>query len=119
MDELRRLEFLRRRQPTTTQSTAVPAGVGEMRGRIDEIDDELLRLVEERGGLALAIQAAKGPAAHGHDVERERQLISRALSNADGPMDSDELYVVLSAVVKASRQMQRRHAAADRVSVPS
>ena len=90
----------------------VPASVGDMRGRIDEIDDELLRLVEERGKLALGIQSAKGPDGHGHDVERERELISRALSNADGPMDSDELEVVLSAVVKASRQMQRRHAAA-------
>jgi chorismate mutase len=119
MDELRRLEFLRSRGRSQAPPVEVPASVGDMRGRIDEIDDELLRLVEERGGLALAIQAAKGPDAHGHDVERERQLIGRALSNADGPMDSDELYVVLSAVVKASRQMQRRHAAADRVSVPS
>jgi 3-deoxy-7-phosphoheptulonate synthase/chorismate mutase len=83
-----------------------------MRERIDEIDDELLRLVEERGRLALDIQAAKGIDGHGQDVLREREVISRAVEKADGPMDADELEVVLSAVVKASRQMQRRHAAA-------
>ena len=111
MDELRRLEYLRRR-PTSTQSADVPAEVGDMRVRVDEIDDDLLRLVEERGKLALAIQSAKGLDGHGHDPERERALINRAVANADGPMDADELEVVLSAVVKASRQMQRRHAAA-------
>jgi 3-deoxy-7-phosphoheptulonate synthase len=112
MDELRRLEFLRKKRPTTTRSTLLAAEVGEMRERIDDIDDELMRLVEERGQLALAIQDAKGIESHGHDVERERQVISRAVEVADGPMDADELEVVLSAVVKASRQMQRRHAAA-------
>jgi len=112
MDDLRRLEFLRKRRPTTTGSSALPAEVGEMRERIDEIDADLLRLVEERGELALAIQEAKGLDGHGHDPERERQVINRAVEGADGPMDADELEVVLSAVVKASRQMQRRHAAA-------
>jgi chorismate mutase len=119
MDELRRLEFLKRRAPTTTHAASVPVGVGEMRERIDDLDDELLRLVEERGRLALGILEQKGLDGHGHDVARERELISRAVSHADGPLDADELEVVLSAVVKASRQMQRRHAAATRERVPS
>jgi chorismate mutase len=82
-----------------------------MRERIDDIDDELVRLVEERGRLALGIQQEKGFDGHGQDVAREREVISRAVESADGPLDADELEVVLSAVVKASRQMQRRHAA--------
>jgi len=112
MDELRRLEFMRATDPLPTKASLPPAGVAGERERIDAIDVELVRLLEERGRLALSIQASKGFDAHGHDVERERALVRRALDGATGVMDEDELRTVLAAVIRASRAMQRRHAAA-------
>ncbi len=82
-----------------------------MRQRIDTIDDELLHLVDERARLALAIQEQKSSEGHGQDVARERDLLAKARASADGTLDADELESVLAAVLKASRQMQRRHAA--------
>ena len=121
MDELRRLEYLKRRDNASAPSFAMPAGVDSMRRRIDDIDEQLLSLVDERAQVALQIQAAKGTNGHGHDAGREHDLISRARSMQAGAMDAEELEMVLSAVVRASRQMQRRHAAEerDRVKAPA
>jgi 3-deoxy-7-phosphoheptulonate synthase len=110
MDELRRLEFLRQRGGAEAEGRPMPAGVSEMRERVDEIDDRLVRLLEERARLALAISGVKGGNSHGHDPEREQELLSRARSRAAGPMDGEEVEMVIEAVLKASRQMQRRHA---------
>jgi chorismate mutase len=89
-----------------------------MRERIDEIDTGLLGLVDERAALSLAISQAKGTNGHGHDAKREHDLVSRAREMATGTLDADELEMVLSAVVKASRSMQRRHALAEMTSTP-
>ena len=71
-------------------------------------------LVDERAQLAIAIQDAKDSNGHGHDAQREHDLLERARSMSGSAMDGEELAIVLSAVVRASRQMQRRHAAAQR-----
>ncbi len=46
------------------------------------MDDRLASLIQERAALALEVQRARGPAGHGHDVRRERELLERAA--ADG-----------------------------------
>jgi 3-deoxy-7-phosphoheptulonate synthase len=112
MDELRRLEYLRSEESERVSAGAPPAGVLGIRERIDELDTQLVRLVEERAGLALAVQESKGIDVHGHDVKRERALVQRALSDSAGIVSPDELRSVLAAVIRASRSIQRRHAAA-------
>jgi 3-deoxy-7-phosphoheptulonate synthase len=116
MDELRRLEYLKRdesdrarRRPTT-----VPDSVEDMRERIDSIDEQLLSLVDERAQMSLAISEAKDSNGNGHDPQREHALLDRARAMESGTLDGEELELVMSAVLKASRQMQRRHAAAQR-----
>jgi len=109
MDDLRRLEYLRRRGQPEPAPAQLPAAVGSMRERIDEIDERLVRLIEERSRLALSIATAKGAGNHGHDVVRERELLRRARGGA-GPMAADEVEMILAAVLRASRAMQRRHA---------
>ncbi|MEO7117868.1 MAG: bifunctional 3-deoxy-7-phosphoheptulonate synthase/chorismate mutase [Candidatus Limnocylindrales bacterium] len=113
MDELRRLEYLRTGVPSARTPTGpgVDMSIGGLRKRIDEVDSQLVTLVQERARLAVAVQDVKGASEHGHDVERERELMQRALANADGVLDSDELQAVVSAILRASRSVQRRHAA--------
>jgi chorismate mutase len=118
MDELRRLEFLKRGSSARARRAAsIPPSVEEMRERIDDIDENLLSLVDERAQLALAISEAKGTSGNGHDPQREHSLIDRARTMEGGALDGEELEQVMSAVLKASRQMQRRHAAAKREEV--
>ncbi|MDP8905075.1 MAG: chorismate mutase [Chloroflexota bacterium] len=114
MDELRRLEYLRSNGSRPARPPEVPVGVGGIRERIDAIDEQLVQLIDERARLALAIQSAKGMDDHGHDVERERQLVQRAMAHSSGVMDTDELEQIIAAVVRASRSMQRRHAQMER-----
>lgn len=114
MDELRRFEYLRLGAARPRQAGTVPASVEGMRGRIDEIDTQLLGLVDERAQMALAISRAKGSSEHGHDAQREHDLLGRAREMSGGVLDGTELEIVLAAVLRASRQMQRRHAAAER-----
>jgi 3-deoxy-7-phosphoheptulonate synthase len=117
MDELRRLEYLRSNGKREVRPPEVPVGVGGIRERIDAIDERLVQLIDERARLALAVQSVKGMDAHGHDVERERQLVERAMTRSTGVMDADELELILNAVVRASRSMQRRHAADQRAAL--
>jgi 3-deoxy-7-phosphoheptulonate synthase len=117
MDELRRQEYLKRggadRAP---QRPALPASVEGMRDRIDAIDEQLLNLVDERAQMALAISQAKGGNGNGvgHDPSREHALLDRARSMETDTLDADEREQFMEAVLKASRQMQRRHAASQR-----
>ena len=114
MDELRRFEFLKRGVGAVASPGVTPEGIDGMRSRIDAIDDQLLGLVDERAQLALAISEAKGPSGNGHDPQREHTLIDRARAKEGGVLDGEELEKVMEAVLRASRQMQRRHAAAQR-----
>ncbi len=119
MDELRRFEFLKRGSGAPAPSVAAATGIDGMRQRIDTIDNQLLGLVDERAKLALAISEAKGATGNGHDPQREHSLLDRARSIEGGVLDGEELEQVMSAVLRASRQMQRRHAAAQRDGVKS
>ena len=114
MDELRRLEYLRRGTSSQKRTPQIPEGVEGMRERIDSIDEQLLSLVDERAQLALSISRAKDSSGNGHDPQREHALLDRARAMDGGTLDGQELEQVMSAVLRASRQMQRRHAAEQR-----
>lgn len=82
------------------------------RRRIDEIDADLARLLQERAAAALQVAEARGPDEHGHDVARERELLERAAENGSGPLSPEELTAVFGAIVRVSRAAQRRQAEA-------
>jgi chorismate mutase len=66
------------------QTTSAPPSLEEVRARIDTIDAEMLRLVDERAGLAHAVAAAKAAAGDagkfGLRPAREAQLLRRLLA---------------------------------------
>ncbi len=113
MDELRRLQFVRgmgdERAPAI-ERPVVASGIEELRDRIDELDTRLADLLQERAALALEVQRRRGANVHGHDVQRERELLERASSGTPGPMTPVELTMVFDAVLRASRSVQRRNA---------
>jgi chorismate mutase len=70
------------------QATPMPSSqpsLDEVRARIDAIDAELLRLVDERAGLASAVAAAKQAAGDGGNFglrpDREAQLLRKLLAS--------------------------------------
>ena len=111
MDDLRRLEFLRVPGSVADAPPPSDASVEELRGRIDELDTQLANLLKERTRLAMEVGRTRGPEVHGHDVARERELVNRATRGETGAMTEDEISMVFSAILRASRSAQRRLAA--------
>jgi len=113
MDELRRMQLLRERPaPAARPADVPPAPIGDLRGRIDEVDATLASLVQQRAALALEVERARGGIGHGHDVRRERELLERAAHEGSGPLSADEMTQIFGAVLRASRAVQRREAEA-------
>ncbi len=112
MDELRRLQFVRSsgEDGANGEREIAAGGIEDLRERIDDTDARLADLLQERAMLALEVQRRRNPHLHGHDVQRERDLLERAANAAPGPMTPVELTMVFDAVLRASRSVQRRHA---------
>jgi 3-deoxy-7-phosphoheptulonate synthase len=118
MDEMRRMQLLRDRDaarpaPHVVEPPVEPpaAPIAELRNRIDEMDDQLASLIQERAALSLEVQRARGPEGHGHDVRRERELLERAAASGGGPLTPEEMTVIFGSLLRASRSVQRREAA--------
>ena len=113
MDELRRQEYLRRpTAPNTQPGIEPPVERRRLRGRIDDVDARLAALIDERAQLSVAVQKTRKAGDHGHDVERERELIERAANREGGVLTPDEREQVFSMIMRVSRSAQRRSAAA-------
>jgi 3-deoxy-7-phosphoheptulonate synthase len=121
MDELRRLQFVRTNghghgdgMPAEASVASARAATGsnldELRSQIDDLDERLAILVQERASVALEVQRLRGGASHGHDVARERELLERAAHEDGGPLTPDELTAIFGSVLRASRSAQRRQA---------
>ncbi len=113
MDELRRLQFVRAANGPVPAAAPPSADLAELRGSIDEIDGQIATLLQQRAGAALQVQQLRGTDGHGHDVRREQELLAHA-AGGEGLMTPEEMSLVFGSIVRASRSVQRRHAAADR-----
>ena len=77
------------------------------RQEIDEIDDELLRLLNIRARLALKVGALK-KAAHLPfcDPNRERRVLHRLQAMNTGPLDDRAVYKLFHRIIRESRRVQ-------------
>ena len=77
------------------------------RKEIDDIDDELLRLLNMRARLALKVGALKQAAHLPYcDPERERCVLQRLQENNDGPLDERAVGRVFRRIIRESRRVQ-------------
>lgn len=82
----------------------------ELRSKINQVDQELVRLLSERAGLAKAIGEVK--AASGtevYDPSREGEVIKRwaeANSAAGSPLSKGAIEEIASTIIGACRRLQ-------------
>ena len=77
------------------------------RKEIDDIDDELLRLLNMRARLALKVGALKQAAALPYcDPERERNVLQRLKEMNDGPLDERAVGRLFRRIILESRRVQ-------------
>src|SRR5258707_3125203 len=76
------------------------------RSRIDGLDKQLLRLLNERAGIALKVGESKKEAgASLCDHTREREVIERMCEANEGPLDDRAIVELYRAIIHESRRI--------------
>lgn len=85
-----------------------PGVLAELRSRIDEVDDRLAELLNERAGLTAQIQRRKSVPGHaGRDMDREAEIVARMARRAPvlGP---DRIREIMHTVITVSLDAAER-----------
>lgn len=81
--------------------------IEDWRAEIDAIDEELLRLLNERARLAIRVGETKRSAGLSVlDGEREREVIARARGANPGPLDPDAVERLFRRIIEESRRAE-------------
>jgi chorismate mutase len=84
------------------------AQVGDLRRRIDQIDDQLMKLLNSRSACAVEIGRIKRRIGMPvYQPEREKWILDRAERNNPGPLDSGAVRRVFERVIDESRRLER------------
>jgi len=84
------------------------AQVNDLRRRIDQIDDQLMKLLNSRAACAVEIGRIKRQIGMPvYQPEREMWILDRAERNNPGPLDSGAVRRVFERVIDESRRLER------------
>jgi|SRR5437867_2449631 len=82
--------------------------ISDWRNRIDRLDVELVRMLNERARCAIEIGKIKRtrniPI---YDPEREEEIIEMALSHNCGPLDAEGIRRLFERIIDESRRIER------------
>lgn len=80
------------------------------RTRIDELDEQIVHLLNERAKAALAIGEIKGrqntPV---YDPDRERQVLDHATRSSGGPLTDAAIRRLFERIIDENRRLEREH----------
>lgn len=78
----------------------------QLRGRIDEIDCAIVRLLNERAGISLEIRGNKPEANLSlYDPKREEEIFSNLAACNEGPLYADNLREIYSAILHVMKEL--------------
>jgi 3-deoxy-7-phosphoheptulonate synthase / chorismate mutase len=79
----------------------------ELRARVDELNLQLLKLINERGRLVQEIgEIKKTQGTYRYDPVRERKMLDMILEHNDGPFDTATLKHIFKEIFKAGLELQ-------------
>jgi chorismate mutase len=91
----------------TDPNPEAQAKIDEIRQRIDSIDCQLVKLLNERAQCSLDIRALKPEAKLGlYDPKREEEIFTNVAKCNDGPMYSDDLREIYEAILHVAKEMR-------------
>jgi chorismate mutase len=89
------------------ENTVATAKIAEIRTRIDQIDCQLVRLLNERAQCSLDIRALKPQARQGlYDPKREEEIFTNVAACNDGPLFGDDLREIYEAILHVAKEMR-------------
>ncbi|NTU72093.1 MAG: chorismate mutase [Coriobacteriia bacterium] len=81
--------------------------IAEIRERIDQIDCQLVRLLNERAQCSLDIRALKPQARQGlYDPKREEEIFVNVAKCNEGPLFADDLREIYEAILHVAKEMR-------------
>lgn len=93
---------------TSTLSKQTIVGVGRARRRVDSIDSQLLRLLNERAKVILGIGKLKARTNGSIYVsEREKEVYSKIAANNMGPLSAGSLKAIYREIMSGSFELER------------
>ena len=82
--------------------------IDEIRQEIDRLDNELLRIFNERAALALAIgEIKKEKGIPVYDPEREKLIFDKVKAGNPGPLEDGAIVRLFERVIDESRRLER------------
>lgn len=79
----------------------------QLRKRLDEINDQILELLSERGSIAQEIGKVKAKSGiHRFDPVRERKMLDEIAQKNKGPFDTSTVQHIFKEIFKASLELQ-------------
>lgn len=88
-----------------TEQTDALAAIEKHRVRIDEIDDELVALLNERAACSLAIRALKPAAGMTlYDPAREGRIFERITACSDGTLYDEGLHEIYETLLRVMKE---------------
>lgn len=99
-----------RPRPTDAQRDAAAAELASIRDRIDELDQRIVKLLNERAMLGRAAGHAKHTAGRRavKDPEREREVLLRVAMSNEGPLSQADLLSIYRRIVAANVRLESR-----------
>jgi chorismate mutase / prephenate dehydratase len=83
--------------------------IADWRVQIDDVDNELLRLLNERAKLASKIGRLKQDTNLPlNDEDRERSLLARLCAANDGPLDDPGVSKIFRQIINETRRVEAR-----------
>lgn len=94
--------------PPAAVSTKAAASLRNLRTQIDKLDLQILKLINERAGLAAEIGRVKND--HGSEVfspAREEEVLNNVLEANKGPLHNETVRAVYREIMSGSRALQK------------
>ena len=83
------------------------AKIAEIRTRIDEIDCQLVKLLNERAQCSLDIRRLKPQARMGlYDPKREEEIFASVAKCNEGPLYGEDLRQIYEAILQVAKEMR-------------
>lgn len=83
--------------------------IAALRSQINQIDDQLVRLLNDRAAVAAGIGKLKAAAGvRVYDPERELAILKRINTLNKGPLNKGDMEAIFAAIITACRELQSR-----------
>ena len=89
------------------ESASTDARINELRSRVDEVDQELIRILNERARIVQEIMAIKAETgAPIYDPKREEEILRRVAEENDGPIYGTSMREIFEIILHRIRDLE-------------